>query len=266
MQTNPASSGPIPLEYRAEPSRRRRLIRRVLLGLILLAMAFCGWRWGPFAWHQTKTLYYQRQCMRFTLPADTVVYEEDPAPASLLLQEPGYSPYALNRQKSTKYHPSPVPAAAFYPACFRSLSSLATSPISVFSIMGKTSGAIMFLHERVSPAGHHRLVAVSYAPETDSFQPAFIEGYDCEACAASPATSFTPLVIAPKMYPLDVMSGYPRHPPLVRVYAGQPDPNDPAHFTIRYQMWGQEDVLDGRLLDNDDVSLTPRHLPDWQRN
>jgi len=204
--------------------------------------------------------------MRFTLPTDKVVYEEDSAPASLLLQQPGYSPYVLNRQKNSNDHSPSVRAAAFYPACFRSLNSLATSPFPIFSFMGKTSSAILFLHERVSPAGHHRLVAVSYAPETTSFQPAFIQGYDCDACAASPATFFTSLVIAPKMYAIDVLSGFPRHPPLVRVYAGQPDPNDPAHFTIRYQMWGREDVLDGRLLDNDDVDLTPRHLPEWPRN
>jgi hypothetical protein len=43
--------------------------------------------------------------------------------------------------------------------------------------------------------------------------------------------------------------------------AGQPDPVDPSHFTIRYQMWGQDDVLDGRLNDDDSVTLTPRHAP-----
>jgi hypothetical protein len=45
------------------------------------------------------------------------------------------------------------------------------------------------------------------------------------------------------------------------IFAGQPDPNDPAHFTIRYRIWGQEDVLDGRLLDNDRVTLTARKQP-----
>jgi len=52
----------------------------------------------------------------------------------------------------------------------------------------------------------------------------------------------------------------------VRVYAGQPDRDDPSHFTIRYQMWGQEDVLDGWLQDNDGVRLVPRHLPEWPKD
>jgi hypothetical protein len=57
------------------------------------------------------------------------------------------------------------------------------------------------------------------------------------------------------------MSGFPRHPPRVRIYAGQVDPDDAAHFTIRYEMWGRSDVLDGRLDDNDNVTLTPRKSP-----
>jgi hypothetical protein len=140
-------------------------------------------------------------------------------------------------------------------------------PIGPFGPAG-TGGpsAIIFLHERISPAGHRRLVYVSYAPGTLDFQPAFIEGYNYDTSAASPATWTSPLSYASRFYAIDVLSGYPRVPPLVRVYAGQPDPNDPAHFTIRYQIWGQEDTLDGRLQDDDQVTLTPRHMPQWPTN
>jgi hypothetical protein len=60
---------------------------------------------------------------------------------------------------------------------------------------------------------------------------------------------------------IDVLSSFPRHPPLVRMFAGQVDPDDASHFTIRYQMWGKEDVLDGRLDDSDRFTLTPRKIP-----
>jgi len=43
-----------------------------------------------------------------------------------------------------------------------------------------------------------------------------------------------------------------------RIYAGQPDPKDPSHFTICYVVDGQPCILDGRLDDNDAVTLT-RH-------
>jgi hypothetical protein len=60
-----------------------------------------------------------------------------------------------------------------------------------------------------------------------------------------------------------VTSGFPPHPPNVRIFAGQPDPGDPSHFTIRYQMWGQEDIVDGRLDDHERITLTQRHMPEW---
>jgi hypothetical protein len=60
---------------------------------------------------------------------------------------------------------------------------------------------------------------------------------------------------------IDVISGWPKHPPKMRMYAGQIDPNDASHFTIRYEIWGQSDVLDGYLDDKDQVTLKPRQLP-----
>jgi hypothetical protein len=62
-------------------------------------------------------------------------------------------------------------------------------------------------------------------------------------------------------WPFDLPNHQPRVPPNIRIYAGQADPADPSHFTIRYQMWGQEDILDGRLDGHDNVTLTPRHPP-----
>jgi hypothetical protein len=31
----------------------------------------------------------------------------------------------------------------------------------------------------------------------------------------------------------------------LRIYAGQPDPDDPAHFTVKYDLDGVEGILDG---------------------
>ena len=49
--------------------------------------------------------------------------------------------------------------------------------------------------------------------------------------------------------------------PAMRVYAGQIDPNNPSHFTIRYEAWGQQDVLDCWLDDRDEVTYKPRNFP-----
>ena len=51
-----------------------------------------------------------------------------------------------------------------------------------------------------------------------------------------------------------------------RVYAGQVDPNDPSHFTIRYQIWGQEDIVDGRLDNTGKLTLKQRNPPKPPKN
>jgi hypothetical protein len=207
--------------------------------------------------------------MNYAMTADAVAYEEEPTAAAQLLKGSEYSPYSLHRGSGYKLPAMPALAAALIPSCWRSLTALGKLPTRSFLFAGSPSSggapAIIFLHERVSPVGHHRLVCVTYGPDTNTFQPAFIAGYDYDTCVASPATWTRPIASAQRGYLIDVLSGYPRTAPLVRIYAGQPDPGDPAHFTVRYQMWGQEDVLDGRLQDDDQVTLTPRHLPDWPR-
>ena len=271
MPAIPPTSGPILLDYAPAPPRWRKRARYILLASILLATGFCAWRWGPYAWHRSQLLYWQRQCLNFSASPDTVVYEEEPAAAALLLQRSGYSPYVLKRRASSNSHPILVQAAAFHPRCLRTLGTFITLPMWPLCASGPggsgsgSAGAIIFLHERISSAGHRRLVCVNYAPDTDTFTPGFIQAYNYEACVISPATWKRPITCAPGSYTVNVKSSWPPRPPLMRVYAGQVDPADPAHFTIRYQMWGQEDMLDGRLQDDDQVTLTPRHPPQWPR-
>jgi hypothetical protein len=41
----------------------------------------------------------------------------------------------------------------------------------------------------------------------------------------------------------DVICNRPGLP--IRFFAGQPDPNDPSHFTLRYELSGQPGIIDG---------------------
>lgn len=250
------------LDYAPAPPKRRKWLHRSVALIILLVIGAASWRWGGVAWHQARLLYWQRQCLRYTAPADQIVYEEDPTiAAKLLAGDPQYSPYPLKRGSLTgPATGSPINAAAFVPACwprFESANNVATTMIQ----WGRAYGAVAFLHERVSASGHRRLVCVRYFPDTNTFVASFLNGYNYNTGAIAPATLTKPPAQAMRTYVIDVISGWPRHPPLVRMYAGQIDLNDSSRFTIRYEMWGQTDTLDGRLDDNDDVTLTPRKLP-----
>ena len=194
-----------------------------------------------------------------------MVYEEDPSEAARLRsdKESDCVTYRLNR--GAAFDPTPTrstAAAVRIPRCWARLSALVLP--APLQRPGSGSGAILFLGERLSPAGNRRLVCVRYFAETYSFTPEFIENYNIEQTVLTPATITTD-TSAMAAYRLTsgvrVMSGFPRTPPRVRIFAGQADPDDPTHFTVQYEMWGQSDVLDGRLADNDQVTLTPRKTP-----
>jgi hypothetical protein len=251
-------ASPPQLEYGLAPPRRRKRLVRAMIGGIAVLVGLAAWQWGSVVWNQFPILFWQRQCLRYTASADQVVYEEDPTEVPRLLSR-GYVRYKLSRGAS----PDPTPtntfaAAAQLPNCWRRLTALVPPPVPQ---QGASSGAMLFLHERISPRGNRRLVCVRYYAETYSFTASFIEAYNVDDNVIVPGTwtSLPAWTAHPMM--IDVISSWPRLPPRVRVHAGQVDPDDATHFTIRYQMWGKEDVLDGRLDDSDRVTLTPRKVP-----
>src|SRR4051794_34337155 len=77
----------VQLDY-ANPPRwhRRRWFRRVMLGILLIALSAAAWRWGPEKWERAKLLYWQRQCMNYTAPADQIAYDQEPGGTSTLLK------------------------------------------------------------------------------------------------------------------------------------------------------------------------------------
>jgi hypothetical protein len=52
-----------------------------------------------------------------------------------------------------------------------------------------------------------------------------------------------------------------RLPAQATIFAGQPDPNDPTHFTIDYAFNGQRNTIDGWVLNDGGVKLEPRRQP-----
>src|SRR4051812_7643715 len=61
----------------APPTLRRRRVRRMILGVMLLGAVVAGWRWGPGAYRRASLLYWQRQCLRYAAPGETVVYDSE---------------------------------------------------------------------------------------------------------------------------------------------------------------------------------------------
>jgi hypothetical protein len=229
------------IDYAPAPPWHRRRWGRIAALVVGLAAGVAVSRFGPPLWRQAKTLYWQRQCANFVLPPDQVVYEEDPAATGALIARGGdYGPY---RGLIVTNSPPPAPAAAvFIPKCWPAFRGFIPGPM----LYGSSGGAVLFLHELVAKNGVHRIVAIEHAPSSQTQM--FVCGYDINATVISPAAGLkSPATFMPQIYEIDMLVGLNRPPQKLRIYAGQIDPADPSHFTIRYEQWGQTDVVDGRL-------------------
>jgi hypothetical protein len=245
-----------PLDYAPAPSKRRKWIWRgvVFVGLVIAALT--ARHYLPIVRQRVQLLSLQRECLNHTEPEDRVVYEEDRSAVSQLLQRPDYSRYV---SRWVRGNASP---AIYTPACWHPYALGAR----LYAAVGRANGglgAIVFLHERRSSGGERRLVCIEYAP---SYFPARDFPRESLPMVVTPAKLTGEAVL--DMSNLDHyrlssnrMGMRIESPPNIRVYAGQVDPNTASHVTIRYEMWGQTDVIDGWLLDGNDISLAPRKRP-----
>ena len=119
------------LEYAPRPAvLRRRVVRRGVLAVLILVVAGVGWWWRGAIGARVGLMYWQRECLTFSLPGDRVVYEEKVTGAEVL-PGPGVSVIAKNR-----------------PACWGKYIGAGWTPGTFAS-----GEAIVFLHGMRSRAG-----------------------------------------------------------------------------------------------------------------
>lgn len=196
------------LTYAQRPPLRRRI--RWRRWLIAAAAALAAIYVLPAAWDFLRTTHRLHVYAAYAATPDQVVYEDDPAREAKVLFDPKhYTRLAAGRAAVIRR--SNVP-----------------------DLFGQNFESPLFLHERQSPADkEHWIVAVGVpdmsngtvlvAARLDSPTEKAYWLTTCALCEAPPAGSH------------------------FRFYAGQPDPDDPTHFTIRYEMDGHPGTIDGWL-------------------
>jgi hypothetical protein len=233
-----------PLDYApAPPLRRRRWVRRAVVFVLLAVVSLGGYRWGrPFV-RQARLLYWQRQCLRYHPPADLVVYDEDPLRAAPLIQRGGEYFAASPRWWFRRTGVSPI--AAHCPACYGRLSLAIGNPAP--------ADAILYLGERTSHTGVRRLVVVTCnATKIPSL--AMANSMDVETATIAgwggAQGLFTDRPQTSSSFTGRIITASAGDEPLVRFFAGQPDPADAAAFTLQYDLDGVPGTLRGTLVDN----------------
>jgi hypothetical protein len=198
--------------------------------------------------------------------------------------------------RNTSYFANPDPLFAPWPRGARALPPplLQQGPSGAFRINCGDEEAVVITHGRRAAAGAERLVVVvasgrqelgginggidkgppdqSWSRAVKKYQWLTASLYapgDGETAGKMINNRSTVLLIHPESDPLATTWTYTPGkvgeagkidvPPRdrLRLFAGQPDPADAAHFTIAYDIDGQPGVVDGRLKDDDTVELKP---------
>ena len=251
----PSPSGPIrPLDYEpANPRRRRwRLVRRIVLWTLVLAVGVSAFMFRTELWLRTRRAYWLYECMHHVTPPGTVLEEDNPAKAArLLATNPDYL-QAISYDAAILKDPSkaaPLPPTAIYcPRAFRGL--LSTDP---HDYLPCSYSGIAFMGERVSPEGHRRLVVVPHSGvDLDDFEYQYGDHIwvlePTSFLGSGPANWHTG-------FPIDVHEGgfVP-----VSLRPGVADPKDLSHFTIDYcseALRAVRGTFDIHLKDDDTLSV-----------
>ncbi len=211
----------------------------VLVSIVVAAVCYTAFRHPPrtpplgipapaIGGAAASDVAVDRACLGYAAPPHQVVYEEEPVLVTRYLDEGGE--WVDLSRASNRYG---VPAARRVPACWLALCRTTNAtPLG-------PAAAIVFLHERRTPAGVPELVVVAYDGRMRLPWAAAggwtISSIGLSASVKSPAVPDPPLPAwhgeARRLDAEPFVAMYP-----LRLYAGQPDPADPTHFTIRYEL------------------------------
>ena len=229
----PPMAAPIPYAPPL-PWHRRKRTQALILRLVIVAALLCGSAWIFRFAQQLQFLAQQRQWMNFTMPAGKIVLAEGTPDVPTLLADSGY--HRLNHTPITDWPTAPTAASSIH----ESLAPLGAPETWAF------------VHALRVPGHDQRLVSVALTAEDGGW-------FLLRADALVPAN----LTLGSRPSPSPNFGSsetarFDAHKPL-RIFAGQPDPADSRHFTIRYELDGKSNTIDGWLMPDDTVELQPRN-------
>jgi hypothetical protein len=207
----------------------------MVLGIALATVAGSAWRWGPEKWERAELLYWQWRCMNYSPAADEIVYDQEPNGRSALLD--GSSKYVA-LVENDDFNGSTT-AAVTVPDCEAQFEKMMG--------FGGSQPPVVFMHDRAAPSGRHYLIILrgDSIPYLDIAELPL----DCEALIAGNWRNNPSWASGGRSWDGPVSVPVRQR---IRIYAGQADPRDPTHFTVRYVQNGKPAVVDGYV---DDVQM-----------
>jgi hypothetical protein len=207
---------------------RGTLFAVVAVAIVALALASSALRRANRRRSPQETLSVERSWLRHTLARDFVVFDEDPVRAPLLFKRDSYR-RLVSDQPSASY-------------VINGLTDWLTS----LGYDGPEFG-VVFCHELTSKGGNRRLVLVGNPVDT-TFKVMVVEVPRNGAPARLLAQNGTAGWHSYRVFE-------PRPGAPLRIFAGQPDADDPSGFVIPYEMGSSPGRIKGVLTDADRVTL-----------
>lgn len=289
-----------PLRYDVQQpavSRRgfRFLLFLTLVNTIMLAAFIAGpaaqmlmkQQWASYQQHRAsakrlrEAQALQQQCMTYEFPPDQIAYAEDPAGVEQMNATSRTVPAGT---PISRYFPHRMPDIWSDPVALAPPKSVDQLERIVGVVSGPTAtqrGGLVYLHERRTPSGKPRLVAIRVLGE-----PSIVGALDLDRTMANTVVNMTRqlfvLVSEPAapdsgggismrrastdLLTFDstgddatlVTAGTTRDSTIkpviephsvLRLYAGQSDPNDATRFTIPYELDGARGSIAGFVLE-----------------
>jgi len=234
------------LEYSKRPARRiPRWLRIAGLSLLGTLIVISAEENLPEVMSRYDSWMFQHKMMHLDRPADRVIYEEDPVRSAMLANDPNYKPIVPFSRDFDAAAPTTQPLGIAY-----------VDPIAQTRIIRPWGVRCLVLsHLLRMPSGAERLVVVYCVPNKIGWKDVreyfFLRVFD-------PGLPLQGMRMTARIGGIDrPPPDAETHSPL-RVYAGQVDPADPTHFSVRFQRGQESGVIDGYLKDDESVSLKVR--------
>jgi hypothetical protein len=209
--------------------------RFVISAAILIAVAIVVFRFGGPVKAQLQLLRQQSKWLNHLDPPDTVVYEEDPAEGSKLL--------ATGRYDRVPYGGT--------------FAGTDWDPVALTANQDKPWSVCLYEHRATSRSGSERAINIHCQTvneeELGHGRVMKLSAMVMQKASLWPGSRLRVLAVT-EVVLLENLGGGD----YVRFYAGQPDFDDAAHFTIRYQFNDKPGVIDGTLNADDTITLTSK--------
>ncbi len=224
-----------PAHWHERPAVRKTVRAVFVVGVVAIA-ALLLWATG----RRMFMLHYQKQAMTFVAPPEQIAFTNDPTEAARLLQSGGSYIAGTNGSGTAMFS---IPA-------LRRLAEIENE----HHVNGHA-----FSHVRQADGGSERLVKVSMP---------YLQTSGSPALTLEPRLRpiFTPTGVNERLRAIDLSGSdslrVDLHPAdRFRLFVGQPDLKDAAHFTFAYELNAETGTIDGWLMNDDTVKLEPRDGP-----